>query len=502
MYDEDSCFGDRRWTVWRVGAGTQPTAPTYFTVYPNDHLDVHVDMYSTDRIEQLFPYSDELIRLYYAYVHPSYPILGPQETFIANRSAGCIPASLLALVYIHATDFWYTSPQATSGPYPNPDRLIPYIFTCLAHETHTPNIAVVQAILLFLHLRPRWVRAPNHPGTWALSCMLVGVAQDIGLNLDPSSWTLAASERKLRRILWWAVFVNDKWTSHWLGRSSHIVRRNWNVAPLSLDDFSGPDGRLAVESFSWASAFVSFCSLSIILSDVLDTFYTIRSNFDRMKVAFAIDKARPLLEHLDHWKREHPLPSSAGQPYVFSVHVAALGLQTSIHRAVFGAQRVPQDPDVELERNLAGNLADSVQTEVLPLLQAMQQVPAIGLWLSYTKGNITLIGGSLITLLLSSLDDEELECRRQLLLAFRQRLEALVNKHDFARLPLRRLNLIIEELFEADAGSIIWPGGGPRGEASIGLTDRGRLSVMSLQKVLQEEENQKDSTYRIPFPIN
>ncbi|KAL2812732.1 fungal-specific transcription factor domain-containing protein [Aspergillus granulosus] len=454
VYDRSSRFGNTRWAVWRMGTGTTLSAPTYFTIYPNDHLDVHTSMYSTERINALAPHQDELIRLYYTYVHRSYPVLDPQEIFVAKRAAGYLPASLLAIVYLHGSHFWHESPLSETNPRPALEKLDGYILTCLAHESHTPNIAVVQAILLFLHTRPRWVRAPNHPGTWALSCMLVGVAQDIGLNLEPSSWTLSAAERKLRRILWWAIFVHDKSIAHWLGRPSHITSQNWNVSPLTLDDFADAEGKLSVETVAWANAFRALCTLSMILSDVLDTFYTIRSNFDRIPVHEAITKAQPLLYRIDAWKQEYPLLEGADKPYIITLRIAALGLITSIHRAVFGALRSPRQLDSQLEMQLVDNIAIPVQMELIPLLAALETTSVTGLWLSYNKGNITLIGSCLIALVLASFSDENFRLRRELLMTFRNRLEVLVGMHEFVELPLRRLHLILEEIFGADVGSL------------------------------------------------
>ncbi|KAL3456868.1 fungal-specific transcription factor domain-containing protein [Aspergillus heterothallicus] len=454
IYDRSSRFGNTRWAVWRMGTGTTLNAPTYFTIYPNDHLDVHSSMYSTDKVNALAPHQDELIRLYYTHVHPSYPVLDPHEIFLAKRAAGYLPASLLAVVYLHGSHFWHESPVSETSPRPSLEKLDDYVFTCLAHESHTPNIAVVQAILLFLHIRPRWVRAPNHPGTWALSCMLVGVAQDIGLNLEPSSWTLSAAERKLRRILWWAVFVHDKSIAHWLGRPSHITTQNWNVSPLALDDFADTEGKLSVEAVSWANAFMALCALSLILSDVIDTFYTIRSNFDRIPVHVAIEKAQPLIDRIEAWKQENPIMDATDKPYIIALRIAALGLVTSIHRAVFGALRSPLHLDPQLETQLVENIAIPVQMELIPLLAALESTTVIGLWLSYNKGNITLIGGCLIAMLLASFSDGDFKLRRELVMTFRNRLAALVGKHEFVELPLRRLHLILEEIFGADVGSL------------------------------------------------
>ena len=56
-------------------------------------------------------------------------------------------------------------------------------------------------ILLLFSLRVR-----------SLMCLqLVGISHILGLNIDCSKWEIPEREKKRRRRLWWAVFVQDKW---------------------------------------------------------------------------------------------------------------------------------------------------------------------------------------------------------------------------------------------------------------------------------------------------
>ncbi|CAK7219971.1 hypothetical protein SBRCBS47491_004031 [Sporothrix bragantina] len=242
-YDETGCFG---------GAGhvpssssprsTRPGRPSYLTVFPNPHLDCLADMYSQEQVEALFaPHQDELVRLYYEHVHPSYPILEPMDDILLLRQAKRIPSSLLAIIYKHGAQFWHLSPRAAEAS--------------LAH------CSAKFATLLIMQMLPRQIRASNHPGFWPMTNMLVGMAQDIGLHVDPAQWhQLTSSERKMRRVLWWAVLTHDKWMAHSLGRPSHISAAGhggWDVAPLTLEDFSDDAGWLPVSAVSSASSFVA-----------------------------------------------------------------------------------------------------------------------------------------------------------------------------------------------------------------------------------------------------
>ena len=226
----------RLWTVWRVGS--QREAPSYLTLFPNPYLDCHAEMYSLERVESIFSaHQDEL-----------YPVLEPREIFETRVTERRAPSPLVAVVYNHGAHFWQYSPLVRSDSCPLQQEIRPWIFSCLSFEARTPNLALVQATLLFMQMMPTQIPAPNHPGFWRMTNMLVGISQDIGFHVDPSNWSIVPSERKMRRILWWAVYTDDKWLSHMLGHPSHITVNNWNVIPLTLTDFSDEDGRLAVES--------------------------------------------------------------------------------------------------------------------------------------------------------------------------------------------------------------------------------------------------------------
>jgi hypothetical protein len=452
VYDQLNCFGDDRQLFWKVEAHQEST---YFTVYPNHHLDCHAGMYEQEHIEAAFaPFQDELIDLYFTYVHPSFPVLC-RSLFENKRVKGCLPASLLALVYLHGSQFWHVSSQRDL---PSPDRpdLHPYIFSCLNFEARTPNLAVIQAVLLYTQLPARLNRAPNNPGIWTMTSMLTGMAQDIGLHIDPSGWRIVPEERKLRRLLWWAVFIHEKNMAHWLGRPSHIKWNDWHVDPLDLEDFEDGDGRLDDECVSWANAFIAMASLSLILSDLLEGLYSVRSNFQIMSGETAARKGRVILDKLHSWRSSYSFDSiSNAQPYQYTAHITALAVELSIQRAIIGSNQALERHDEFLLAEI-----DHITTQSLfGLLDSLMKHPVHGLWLNYNKGSLSMIGSLFISQVLSSTSDTVLNERKATLLEFHSRLQLLVKEYaasrrfDFARFPLRRVNLILEEIFGDHQGS-------------------------------------------------
>jgi hypothetical protein len=40
---------------------------------------------------------------------------------------------------------------------------------------------------------------------------MVAMAHDLGLNIEPTDWDISEAEKRRRRRIWWAVYMQDKW---------------------------------------------------------------------------------------------------------------------------------------------------------------------------------------------------------------------------------------------------------------------------------------------------
>jgi hypothetical protein len=136
-------------------------------------LDRHSGIYVIDQVESVVsPHQQELLELYYLYVHPTLPILEPRSTFQAALVSNKVPASLLAAIYCAAASFWTLSEKLRNAQPFDQLPLRDFISAALSLETRTPNIRTVQAMLIFLQLPPVVIREPNHPGYWALTAQV------------------------------------------------------------------------------------------------------------------------------------------------------------------------------------------------------------------------------------------------------------------------------------------------------------------------------------------
>lgn len=132
--------------------------------YPDELLDAREGIYELDHVKDLVkPHHDKLLCIYYAYFHPSLPILEDRAEFEGLIASHKIPATLLAAIYCAAFDFW-SIPEAEVK-----HELRQLIFEGVTYEARTPSLRTVQATLIYLQLAPFCVREPNHPGYWPLT---------------------------------------------------------------------------------------------------------------------------------------------------------------------------------------------------------------------------------------------------------------------------------------------------------------------------------------------
>lgn len=153
---------------------------------------------------------------------------------------------------------------------------------------HRPSLATVQAAILFLHKD-----SSSHAGSasmsntdgsggndlsssaflWSFIGSTVGMAHSLGLQFECQMFGIPQQDKRLRRRLWWALYVEEKWQSLLMGRPPYIRADEWDVGDLTDGDF---ETRTASSYFDEAAAvagreFVPFrdmARLAVIVADV------------------------------------------------------------------------------------------------------------------------------------------------------------------------------------------------------------------------------------------
>lgn len=153
-----------------------------------------------------------------------------------------VPVHLLAAIYASAFPFVVHDPiLCVSAEYEErlSARLWRMVYELVAEEIHTPKLSVLQSSLLYLQQMPTGSQRSlsDSPFVWSFLGSIVAQAASLGLYLEPRPWGIPAWEKRLRRRLWWAVYLEDKWRSLLMGRPPFIHHEDFDVFELDGNDF-------------------------------------------------------------------------------------------------------------------------------------------------------------------------------------------------------------------------------------------------------------------------
>ena len=308
-----------------------------------------------------------LIEIYWQNVHPSYPII-QKKAFTDRHAHGDrqFNPPLLAAMYLLALSWWDTTPALhQQSAKPDMARLEYIAITTLTVAMQRPKMSAVQAGLLLLQ------RAKA--STWTLTVQLVALGQDIGLHLDCSDWRIPTWEKRLRKRLAWALYLQDKWSALMHGRPSHINTADWAVPAPVMEDFDDEMLGSSVEEANTESSntkleeepqmrrgrmlFTQLISLAEILAEVCQTFYSqIAQREFAQAGAYAtqlvLARAKPVQVKLKDWfarlpaecKMDSVSPTTGGSEELDStgyLHLAYFATEITIHRRIIQSLTPP-----------------------------------------------------------------------------------------------------------------------------------------------------------------
>ncbi|KAG5361185.1 Transcriptional activator protein [Yarrowia sp. C11] len=429
-------------------------APDVLFTIRNDFADdLHSEFIAnSDQVERIVaPHGLALIDLYFRIVHPAFPILHKRifmEKYARTHREFSPP--LLAAVYILALKWWNYEPQLASQPKPDVEKLRRIALNSFSDLYEQPKLSVVQAGLLILQCSMERARS------WILISHVISLAEELGLGMDCQTWRLPRWERALRRRLAWAVYIQDKWVALIEGRPSHIDEsRQWLVRKISAEDFpdrpqtddSDIEGSLDTEN--GRLLFMEMVRLSEIVSEILDTFFTMVAKRNLTDTAAILTKAKPIQIKLRDWHRGLPecLRMSNTKP-------RRLNSNGYLHLAYFAAE-------ITLHRRIIRSLSDSLPDQIVSvcreaakarLLAAIELVDTLkhehiqAFWHSSAATNFALIGSFAALLYVTSRDDTERSFYREQLLNYRWILRVGCKGFDEMGLALDKLEEAISQV--------------------------------------------------------
>ncbi|KAI4679548.1 hypothetical protein J4E81_010354 [Alternaria sp. BMP 2799] len=441
------------------------------------------DIPDLDAIEiAVAPHGAALIRLFFRIVHPSFPILH-KNVFLEKyeRTHREFSPPLLAAVYLLALNWWTYSSELALQSKPDVSHLESLTMRSFSNIIHRPKLSTIQAGLLLLQ-RPEG-------NSWALTCQLVGLAQDMGLQLDCTAWHIPAWECGLRKRLAWAVFMQDKWGALVHGRPSHITPMDWDVQPLTVDDFpesaadeDDEDGSTEVEKGR-----ILFCymvELTEILAQILSTFYTLKAERDFASrahegVRSLLNTAKPLQLTLRQWYANMPAAlkvqdiAARKLSSVGYLHLGYYAVEMTLHRRIIRSLSPADDPELH---TICRQAAQIRLTSAISFVQSLRPEHFQSFWYSSSTYNFILIGSFISLLWVTSPSREEAAKYRAHLDQYRWIIRLSSKSADFLERALVSLDVSSSALMKAIPGETNSPATVIGRQASMGSShDNGAL---------------------------
>ncbi|KAL1969106.1 hypothetical protein VTN77DRAFT_360 [Rasamsonia byssochlamydoides] len=251
---------------------------------------------------------DKLLDAYWTYIHPCFPVIH-KETFLfqlskdrrriprAGRSAldqleRRIPQVLLLSMFALSARFVEHHDQQEDS---DPGDTYATRAEALIAQHKQSSINCCLALLMMAY---------REIGTGgSISWMYVGnairMAQDLGFHRDPSVWkntncfrNMSSVEIQIRRLIWWGIFVLDRYISAWQGRPCGIHEGDFDT---KFPDDS-PQGTRDIS----LSCFVQVIRLSIIQGRIHRAFYSVGTKEPEWEDLHEFER------HLDEWEAQVP----------------------------------------------------------------------------------------------------------------------------------------------------------------------------------------------------
>lgn len=440
-----SHFDTRNESTFDLGTLRRVNDHECFIMLPDENTQDYADEANTlSHVEQLVhPHGPALLDLYFQIVHPSYPII-QKHLFVERYRTGdrSFSPALLAGMYILALNWWSFDPKLANYTKPDASRLEAVAMKSLTLAMERPKLSTVQAGLLLLQ-RPE-------ADSWSLTTQLVAIGQELGLHIDCMSWSVPHWERGLRKRIAWALYMQDKWSSLIHGRPSHIFNANWAVKPITEDDFNeendGYEARAKEtddereENQRSRTLFAQMISLTQIMAEVMDTFYTQTAiqdfaNAGKKSTELILARAKPVQIKLRQWHERLPAEvkmhasSGNGLNSTGYLHLAYFATEITLHR------RIVQSLDTTTPDSyglfMCRNAAKTRLISAMDFVNRLKPEHLQAFWFFASKVNFTLIGTFGSLLWATAPAREEAEFYKLRLREYRWTLSVSSNRADF-----------------------------------------------------------------------
>ncbi|KAI8143193.1 fungal-specific transcription factor domain-containing protein [Fennellomyces sp. T-0311] len=181
---------------------------------------------------------DCMINAYFNHIHPHCPILNKvsflEQYYFENPHHP--DEYLLYAICAVATQFLSMEDDLVTGTTINRETVIT-IRHCLREKANRileivykrSQISTVQTLILLSMFVSMSSDDDDDTVQWYITGTAIRMAQDLGLHRSSTRWLLPESEIELRRRIWYAVYIMDKWIAAELGRPVAILDEEFDV---------------------------------------------------------------------------------------------------------------------------------------------------------------------------------------------------------------------------------------------------------------------------------
>ncbi|KAF8512680.1 fungal-specific transcription factor domain-containing protein [Hysterangium stoloniferum] len=340
---------------------------------------------------------EQLLRLYFSYVHPVLPLmlpdvfwrefrgeapshsppsLQPLSTFPAPTVSPLLLLSMFAIAARYKSEPAEPLPLNEGDMWNAGDGYLEGARRILNQTYASSRPSTCQALLLLSY---REVGIGAMAQAWLYVGMAVRMAQDLGLHRSADRWSRTGSElfseeeRQVRKRIWFSCVIMDKYVSTYIGRPLSIFERDFDT-PYPVEDpkeendlwlrDSSPCAGEAISDTELPSSYVpvpgrimtcfnASARLSGILSNIVESIYVIQPPPSHSRHAESVK----LEKKLDMWYLGLPeclrLPRSGQKslplppPHVLTLHMQYWCSVLLLHRPFINVRRkaTAEDPD-------------------------------------------------------------------------------------------------------------------------------------------------------------
>uniref|UniRef100_A0A1D1Y684 Nitrogen assimilation transcription factor nit-4 n=1 Tax=Anthurium amnicola TaxID=1678845 RepID=A0A1D1Y684_9ARAE len=211
---------------------------------------------------------DKLLNSYWNDVHPFMPFIDKQDLMEKYQNLEVSQPSIILLYAIFSLTAKYVedpSIQYYSDEFPG-SNFYSKARELLKDEYDKASISTIQALLL--------LSVQNHGHKDSMSWVFVGLAirlaQDMGLHRDSAKWNIDERQGEVRRRVWWACVIVDRFSSAGLGRPLAINEADCDVNyPVA--------GKIPDDDVEAVEGWVELIKCNLILGRILNHIYGIKS---------------------------------------------------------------------------------------------------------------------------------------------------------------------------------------------------------------------------------